>query len=412
MVKRGYIYVACIWLYVVLDSFFIWNRYEYFFILLSSILVLYTTILLSFKKMVVSDHSIIFPFFSILFYYLWLTINADNLYGFLLRIARFMPLFALLLWPKPYLEDVYKLFRRILIFFAIGSIIVSVLSFIGLIDYIPYYVINSRSALHERQGIVYHVYLCIVTNYSDYDLLSAIPRACGMLQEPGHFSVILGYVYMVDKLVYNRINKWILICGFLTFSPNFILIIVFTEFYKLLKLRTFVKFMGIVLATVLVVFIIFFSLPQRQREEVLYTAYGRNLEMVIDALVSSGSLNEALDERTNINGLVEYERMDINEFVFGANVVDDSMILSDYRGIILRVGLVGLFLLLVAIYGTILNSKGRLKFSLFCILMLVLLHRSWMYYLPYLFFMSYMASRIEIAAFKRNNNPSGVMEFQ
>lgn len=383
--------IGCFWLFVVLNSFFIWNPYENVIKLLAGIFVLLSTCYFLYKHLLRVYLSNLLVFVFVGLFYIWLSARMDStLAGYIVRASLFIPLLLMLFWPKQITVNIYELFRKLVIFFAFGSICVSLLYILGLNSFVPHYELQPQSALHERHGYVYYVYGCFVIIHNA--LSSVLPRANGMLQEPGHFAIILGFVYLLERLLNRKINIIIVVAGILTFSPNFVLLLGLAEFYNTINKKILLKSIGIVLSALIMLIVLFFLLPQSLQEQFYFLIYERNLELVIDALMNSGSLTEALDERINQSGMYYFASLRPDEMWTGIAVKDDSIILSDYRGLILNIGIIGLFLLILAAFSLIYKVPLKVKFSLLCILLLVLIHRSWMFYSPYLFYMVYMAT--------------------
>ncbi len=388
-------YVACFWLFVVLDSFFIWNSLELMITAIAFVGVLITTIFIRRKYPMALDGIAFSAILSVGTFFLWmLFIYSGNLIGILFHFFGMIALIAIMTWPASLHDKIYFLFRKIIIFFATGSAIVSLITIIGLIQYVPYYELPPRSPLHEQLGIVYHVYLLFVTNYGDLEIF---PRACGMLQEPGHFAIILGFVYMADRLLGKKVNLWIIICGFLTFSPNFPIVILITEFFNIFKIKNIIKILkGFAICIIGGVFLFSF-LSKDMKEDLEYIAYGRNMEMVIDALMYSGSLTEALDERTSSSGDTAFQNINSSNMWVGLGHDETLITLSDYRGVILQYGVIGLVLILLAIISVTRYFPKRIQLQFLTFLILVLIQRSWMFYAPYLYFLTYMCSERYVA---------------
>ena len=139
--------------------------------------------------------------------------------------------------------------------------------------------------------------------------------------------------------------------------------------------------------------VIYTSLPSDAQDAVRFLAYERNLEKVTEAFSSSGSLDEALDERSNSYANRVYDRMSFGQKLIG-DEWDSDMILSDYRGFIVRMGLIGLVLVISISLASLTSVPLNLKVSLFLTLFLILLHRSWFFYEPFPYFMSFLACRL------------------
>ena len=383
--------VGCFWLFVVLNSFFIWNPYENVIKLLAGIFVLLSTLYCLYRHLSNIYLSNLLAFVFIGLFYLWLTARMDStLAGYIVRASLFIPLLLMLFWPQQVTVNIYELFRKLVIFFAFGSICVSLLYILGLNSFVPHYELQPQSALHERQGYVYYVYGCFVIIHDAFS--SILPRANGMLQEPGHFAIILGFVYLIDRIVNKKTSIIVVICGILTFSPNFILLLGVAEFYNIINKRILLKSFGFMIPILIIFIVLLFLLPKSLQDEFYFLIYKRNLEFVIDAFISSGSLTDALDERINQSGMYYFSSLSLDEMWTGITIKDDSIILSDYRGLLLNIGIVGLFLLMFASLFLVYKMPLKVKFSLLFLLLLVLIHRSWMFYSPYLFYMVYMAT--------------------
>lgn len=397
-IHRNLIPYACLfWLFVNLDSFFIWNRLENILRVIAALGVLYASYSVWKQELFRLPSKDFIPFAFISLYYLWQTFSVDdNLLKLLGRALGFVPLLLIMFWPPTLLSDIYSRFRKIIIFFAVGASIVSVFAFTGVLDYLPCYVLGPRSALHERMGVVYRVYGLFVTIYGD---LEFVPRACGMLQEPGHFAIILGFVYMTDRLLGHKISWWVVVCGIFTFSSAFFLLVVVTEIFNIYTKRQIIIVLSSVLFFILLLGVVYFSLDKYNQEQINYLAYERNLKDV----VSAGSLSQALDERTNSTGDAVFRKITTRNIWMGLNVRDNDAVLSDYRGVIVQSGLIGLLLLLFACFFSTRGLPIRKRIPLFFLLLLVVIHRSWMFGSSYLFFLSFMATTTIFSALLEKN---------
>ena len=385
-------YIGCFWLFVVLDSFFIWNPFENLITICAHSGVLCVSYFYIINQRISINGKTFSALLCVGLVFLWmLFIYSGNIYGFVLHVVSLFALLSIMTWPVEQYGKIYTLFRKVIIFFAAGSTFVSLLTATGLIDYIPYFELPPRSPLHEKLGIVYHVYFFFVTNFGDMEFF---PRACGMLQEPGHFAIILGFVYMADRLLGNKVSIWVVLCGFLTFSSNFPIIMLITEIYYLLNFKFFLKLIKWVGVAVIAGFVIFNCLSRDLQDTIKYLAYERNLEMVIDALASSGSLIEALDERTSDSGDVAFQNIDSSNMWVGLGHDETLITLSDYRGVILQYGVIGLILIFFAILSVTRKYPKRAQIQVLAFLFLVLIQRSWMFYASYLYFMPFMCSII------------------
>ena len=202
----------------------------------------------------------------------------------------------------------------------------------------------------------------------------------------------------IDRFSHRKINFWIVLCGLLTFSLNFVLMFIFVEFHNFFIRQNLGKALKLSIVLVGSIGLLFFILPQQTKDTIVYLFFERNIENVYENYEATGSLTGALDARTGDYSLILYENIDNNSFLFGTGYYDSSSALSDYRGTILYIGLIGLLLSIIASIS-ILQIKGywRLKVSLFLSLFLIYLHRGWMMYYAYLYFLSYLAIAVEAA---------------
>lgn len=321
-------------------------------------------------------------------YFMWAIVKMDHFLAFVSVMMTFVPMLCLLFWPTEMLKEVYELFRKVVIFFAIGSSIITLLSYVGMTSSIPHFEMPSQSPLHENRGDYYNIFLIFPELNGPTILFN---RACGMMEEPGHFSIVLGFIYLIDRYTNRKINPAIIVCAILAFSSAFVLIFLFTEFWRLLKFWK--KTILYSLIATIVGIGLYQVLPRDKQDMVKYLAYERNLEKVTDSLESSGSLNDALDERSSDLGNKIYDHMSFGQKLVG-NEWDPDMVLSDYRGFIVTMGYVGFILVFFISLTSLSRASFQLKISLSLTLLLIMLHRSWLFYDPFPYFMSFIASTL------------------
>ena len=212
-----------------------------------------------------------------------------------------------------------------------------------------------------------------------------------MMKEPGHFAIILGFIYFIDRFRGKKINIWIIIASILTFSSTFYIIVAITELRYFFNKRYFAKFLKYSLLITVLLISIYFLLPSSIKEQFYYLFIERNLADVFEALQTSSSLSEGLDARANADSVYIYDHISMRDFLFGGVEFDSSLSLADYRGLILRVGVIGMALSFLTFISTIKGQKTFMQISLLLIYILILIHRSWMLQSPYIYFLSFMA---------------------
>jgi len=317
-------------------------------------------------------------------YIMWVLFTlCDDIPQIVRRLCDFSPILFFIFWPKDLIFKTYIIIRKIVIFYAIGSAVVTVLILLDLNSHLPYFVLPPREALHKNVGIVYNVYGLFVSLC--YPVSGVKARACGMLQEPGHFAVVLGSIYMIDRFRKAKENIWIVICGILTFSSIFFFVIIFTEIWNVFSKKNVKKVLLVMALLPALIYFIFISLPSQIQEQVEYLFYGRNLEQVVDAYQEASSLNDALDERASDYSLHTYEKMSTFEYVVGGGNLVPGECLSDYRGMIVYMGIIGMVLSIMSYLMILLKIPLKMKLSLICFYFLIIVHRSFMLFEPYIY---------------------------
>ncbi len=386
-VESVLIIMTTIWFFVILNSYIVWNQLAPIIHLLPScVIVLYT---MSFFDCLIfsKDRRRVCLLMSVFMIWIILTL-CDDFSEVIKRMTDYVPMLFVVFWPKELLLKTYLSIKKIIIFFSIGSSVVTVLVLLGLHGYLPHFTLPAREALHVRLGLVYNVYILFVTIFNPVTGI-VTPRACGMLQEPGHFAILLGLIYLIERTRKVIVNKWIIICGILTFSSAFILIVFFTDFYKLFSKSFFRKIVLFLLLFSVFSIIVYSYLPVEVKEQIEYLIYGRNLEQIIESFKTSSSLIGALDERASDISVANYEKISFTEYLFGGGHVDKGFSLSDYRGMIIDIGVMGMAFSIL-LYLVIISSVSiRVKVSLSFVYLLIIIHRSWMLYDPYVYILAF-----------------------
>lgn len=378
-------YFAVLWLMYVMNTVIAWYPFSSFFEVVGGIGVILCSLMLK-KHAVTKGRRNILLF--IILYCVWELVKHSSLNVSISLFFTFVPFMYMLFWSATELGNTYGLFRRIVLFFAFGSTVITILSYMGFLSMIPHYELFPKSYLHSNRGDIYNIYIIfpeLVVN-SSVDLYS---RACGFSLEGGHFSIVLGFVYLIDRYFQRKINPIIIICAVLAFSPAFFLIVFFTE---LMNVRKYVKRIFVALFLSLFVgFFVYSFLPRNIKEMVYIMTYERNVEKISDTYNRTGSLNETLDERTNQLGQTVYKKMNFEEMLYGGKG-DKDIIMSDYRGFIVSKGLVSLVLIVIVSLFSLSGAPISLKISLFLTMLMIILHRAWFFYEPFPYLMSFIAS--------------------
>lgn len=374
---------AVLWLLCVMNSVFEWFSFSVLFRVIASAGIVITSVLS--KKHIVTRQRLGIAFLTFLFF-LWVAMRYDSIRTYISVAMTYVPFMCIVFWSDEKLKKTYELFRKIVIFYAIGSSILTALSYVGMTSYIPHFEIGPQSPLHENRNDYYYIYLGFFPEINGVDIF--FQRACGMMEEPGHFSIVLGLVYLIDRYTHHKINPAIIICAIFTFSSAFFLIMLFTEFWNLVLYWK--KALLYLICTIVLGVVIYRVLPRDMQDMVFFLAYERNLEQVVDAYDKSGSLDDALDERANDMGKNVYDHMSFDQKLVGGEG-GQFIILSDYRGFIITLGYIGFWIVVLISLMSLSGAPLLLRISLFLSLLMIMLHRSWFFYEPFPYFMSFIA---------------------
>ena len=108
----------------------------------------------------------------------------------------------------------FDYFRKMMIFFAASSVLLSVLLLFLPANALPYFEMEPVSAAHLNKHIIYRVYGFILS----YDTIIFdiggfhFLRTTGPMTEPGHFGILLGLTLSMEKLLYAKRTPILVIC--------------------------------------------------------------------------------------------------------------------------------------------------------------------------------------------------------
>ncbi|MDD6184518.1 MAG: hypothetical protein PUB29_02680 [Bacteroidales bacterium] len=390
---------GALWFLVAIDSFFLWGSFGIVFRAISFGGMIISSMKLSNKFHSNTNNWTVL--ISLLLYVFWLFSFISNNVLIAVKAVDFVGFFLLLFWPREEIGKCYALLRKIIVFFAIGSSVVSVLSFVGVLQYLPHFTFEGRSTLHQSKGISYYVYGTFVTLHSRNGLVSA--RACGPLQEPGHWAIIIGFFYLIEWFTLKKRNLWIIVGGILTFSSGFLLIFLFAEFMNLFSKAAVKKTIYLILFF-LGLSLVYVMLPQNIKKDVGFLFFERNLESVYENYGETGTIQGALNARAADYSLNKYYDLKAYDYLFGYGYRDSADALSDYRGTILFIGLIGLILSIIPSVLIVRRSNWRLRIALILSMTLVYLHRGWMFYAPYIYFLAFLAVTLSYLPLENDDN--------
>ena len=365
-----------VWLVSIIDACFTWFFPWEVRHIIGSLFVFYATILLS------QNHRLIFSkqrrtlFFLLMLLATFMVFRHFQIYTIPFK---FGPLMCIVFWNNNVLQRFYKLFRSFIIFYAVLSIIVEVCVLTRLWVNWPCIKLPPQDNVQEALGYVNYFYGLFSIQSVDYNL--DFYRACGPLREGGHFSLFLGFVYFADKAIFNRRSIWILVCGVLTLSPNFLIAFILTEGYAAIKQKKIIKPVLGLIATIGIVICVFFMSPDSIQDEIVRVVLERTLEESVENAGEEG-LVALIDGRAGVDGLSDFDffvRKSLYIKLIGMELPEGN-VMSDFRYLIMLFGFVGsAIIVLCTISFSVGYNRNLFGFCLFLFGLLILIHRSWMF---------------------------------
>ena len=279
-------------------------------------------------------------------------------------------------------------FRKMMIVFAICSIILTILLLFLPANTLPYFELEPVSTAHLNKNIVYKVYGFILS----YDTIIFdiggfhFLRATGPVSEPGHFGIFLGLTLCIEKMLYGKRTPVLIICGCLTFSTAFFVILATLEMYNIFVIR---KFQWKWYACTILLLIIFLLVVDNSLLDTIWEySVGRNI----------GEEKSILDNRTNDTALFIYNKFlqsSLPSLLWGhgtfALEVNSKTVLADYREFLYDSGFIGLFLVIITFRVIFMRVKMRFLLLFLPIIVIIFLHRAWMFWYSYLYLLPIIA---------------------
>jgi len=374
-----------IWFGLIIDACYTWFLPELVRNILGTISVLYGTAILARNNGIVLSKQRRKAFFAVLFLaFFMIVVKFKAIFVFI-----YIPLLCMLFWRETALSKMYAYFKKFIIFYAILSILIEILVVARLWQHLPLITIyEPQDWVQEGLGYVNYFYGFFCIPAADTTL--TFYRACGPLREGGHFIFFLSFLYLAELIVYNRRNIWLILCGILTLSPNFLVLFLMAEIYSAIKnkrlLKPFLAIMGIAFGAIF----LFVLSPETIKDEIIRIIFERMLEESVENMGSDGVM-AILDGRTGDTSIAIYHNF-LNSSVFekliGVNNFDGDDMMSDYRWMLLYCGFLGTALVLWCTYKfAFLQERNLLGLCVFFIAMAAFIQRAWMFIQVYIWIM-------------------------
>lgn len=302
----------------------------------------------------------------------------------------FMPFLIILFYNDIIVKDSYRILKKIIVFVTVFSLLFWIINIFKFP--IPYYSFYPDFRVNESD--YYRIYGPAISLYNGnlpVGGLFGIERITGVFAEPGHFGIYLGIILAIEKFdITTRENQIILITGILTFSTAFYAIVLLGVAYRFYIDKKISKSFINALAIIFIVigFGFYFS-----GEGFKQLVYGR----VLDADNSEVSdVTDIVENRVSDKFIDEF-----NEFAKTPNVVYglgynelQTIPSTNWRGLIYRFGVVGFAIMLLLIYSILRRVDIGTGLLFFSIAILVISHRSYLFYTPTLYLLFFIATSI------------------
>lgn len=303
----------------------------------------------------------------------------------------FMPFLIILFYNDNIVKNSYKILKIIFVFIAVFSLLFWILNIFKFP--IPYYSFYPDFRVNPTD--YYRIYgpaISLFNGNLPVGGIFGIERITGVFAEPGHFGIYLGIILAIEKFdMTNRENQILLITGILTFSTAFYAIVLLGFVYRIYidkKIsRSFIN--TLVIIFIVVGFGFYFS-----GEGFKQLVYGRVL----------GTDNSEISDVTDIveNRVSDKFIDEFNEFAKTPNVIYglgyynelETIPSTNWRGLIYRFGIVGFVIILLLIYSIVRRFDIGTGLLFFIIAILVISHRSYLFYTPTIYLLFFLATSI------------------
>lgn len=381
-----------IWFACIIDACYTWILPWIIRYLIGAPLVIYSTILLKKENrlVVTKQRRVIFLLLFVLILFLIVTkarlLEAPLCYS---------PFACILLWDEKTLMKMYSYLKRFVVFYAIVSVFVEILVLTDTWHSLPYLDFPPQDAVQENFDTVNHVFgFFVIPQYGGYEM--SFYRAMGPLREGGHFSIFIGFVYFVEKCVYDKRNILLIVAGLLTLSPNFVFYFLLAEGYVAIKKKRIIKSLVQSVCFVALIAAIFLYSPDSIHDSIVQIVLERSLQENVENMGSNGFM-ALIEGRTDIGGEQMYSnfanRTGLVSKMVGMSYTKQDFVLSDFRVLICHYGYLGFALFVGITYAIACLSRNKFYGVLVFLLgAYVMISRAWMFDQAYIWMMMFLAS--------------------
>ena len=281
-------------------------------------------------------------------------------------------------------SNAYKILKKIFIYISIFALIFWILNGLG----VPllYYKFTSTGRIDPLDN--YRIYGLALSLYrGDFPIGGGIERICGVFGEPGHFGIYLGLILAIEKFNFNsKQNILLLATGILTFSTAFYGILACGVIYRIIEHKKLTKELIWILPLFLIILVLML-IDTRFVETMFGRVVAEKRVSGITDLVESRVANFYIDR--------------FNDFIrspdaaVGLGYYREDMIITNWRGLIYRFGILGANIMFLLIVSIVIRSDYKYALLLGAITLLIILHRVYLMYSPVIYMMLLTAISVD-----------------
>jgi len=388
------IYNIALYTFISLNPYIRWllpNELFYFFFIASTFFLAfflegryYSQFDFSRKKQIIAIYAIIFII------HFTTPIIHDLRIGHLLWITPFL---IIIFYKDKTIYDSYKILKKIMVWVAVASVVYWFLNLLS----VPLPYLTFTPDHRQNPDDYYRIFGLVIGLYrGDVPVgqLIALERLTGVFAEPGHFGIYIGLLLAIEKFnVEKWDNKALLLAGLLTFSTAFYGILIMILIYRLIKDRRINK----EIRHSIFAFLVFLLLGTVYKGSAFYELFLGDVFSDNDTFVLNPL--ELTDSRVSEDFITNFDSFsNTADFLFGYGYSDlDSSTIrtTNWRGLVFRFGVIGISIIISFFIAIIRRTDMVYGILLFSIALLVLLHRSYLLYTPWMYILLYMATAID-----------------
>ncbi|REG98244.1 hypothetical protein [Flavobacterium aquicola] len=284
---------------------------------------------------------------------------------------------------KPILDLAVKYFATIVLWIVIFALLNYIVSLLGIsLPYITF--------MASTRDTTYYIYPGTVRLHGqNYDVFGREAfRLSGIFPEPSMFGLVCTFVIYSKAFINNKFKNAIIVIGvILSMSMGAIITLCGYVFFELKSTR---QKIFVFLSISIILLLAFVSLPQEIVARFVLDKFSGDALEARTTLDFSGFYNNYLDH-------ISISQLLIGE---GVSVLDNyDFIVSDYRGLFIKFGSLGIGLYFLWLWSNIKKSSWNNTFLVAFIFLIIFLHRSWFLlsfiFMFFIYYISFAQNKIK-----------------